>query len=223
MSDVVGRVLADPPAVHPMGDALGVWSTDEACYRFIAERVGSGSRTLETGCGASTVLLAALGAEHVCVTPGPQEMDRLLDHGASRGISLDRVRFEIASSHEALPRLAAEGLELDLVLVDGGHGFPLPILDWFFAGGLLRAGGVVVVDDLALPAVRMLRRVLDRDPRWRRVAGTRKWAAWERTTSGPLAEDWTSQPYLRNLADTVVHHSRRVRGRLLRQLGRRMP
>jgi hypothetical protein len=218
---VVDAVLADPPAVHPMGDGLGVWSTEESCYRFLAAMVAPGARTLETGCGTSTVLLAALGAHHVCVTPGPEERDRLVEHGATRGIDLARVRFEVAPSHEALPRLAAEGLVLDAVLVDGAHGFPLPILDWFYAGSMLRRGGVLVLDDLALPAVDALRRFVDRDPRWRPRAATRKWAAWERTTEGPLAEDWLGQPFHLARRQRAAHLGRRIAGRAARELRQR--
>src|SRR3546814_6989211 len=68
------RILADPPIVHPMeGGAdprMGVWSTDEDCYRLIASRCPPGTRSLATGSGLSTVLLAALGAQHICCTAG---------------------------------------------------------------------------------------------------------------------------------------------------------
>jgi predicted O-methyltransferase YrrM len=219
---ILERVLADPPAVHPMEDGLGVWSTDEDCYRFLAGLVEPGTRTLETGCGTSTVLLAALGAQHICVTPGPEERDRLLAHGASRGIPIDAVRFEVASSHDALPRLAADGVALDVVLVDGAHGFPLPIIDWFYAGSMLRRGGVLIVDDITLPAVRMLVGVLDRDPRWGQVARTAKWAAWRRGTEGWLAEDWMTQPHLLRRAERAKHLGRRITGRARRELGQRL-
>jgi predicted O-methyltransferase YrrM len=221
----VDAVLDDPPRVHPNAPT-GVWSTDVDCYRFLADRFRPGTRTLETGCGVSTVLLTVLGAEHVCVTPGADERAAIETHLADRGIDASTLRFEQAASHEALPRLLAEGGELDLVLVDGGHGFPMPILDWFYAGSLLRRGGVLVADDIGLPAVRMLVDVLDRDPRWRRVAGSGKWAAWERQSSGPLAEDWTEQPHLRNRRERADHLRRRITGRLRRELqrgGRRSP
>ena len=45
---------------------------------------------------------------------------------------------------------------LDFVLIDGGHGFPTPMLDWFYGAGRLRRGGVAVFDDVQLPAVAML-------------------------------------------------------------------
>lgn len=70
---LVDRLLAEPPAIHAMepGDdpQMGVWSTDRDCYLLLAETAGPGSCTLETGSGLSTVLLAAVGAHHTCVTP----------------------------------------------------------------------------------------------------------------------------------------------------------
>ena len=220
---VVERLLADPPGVHPMGhgpDAhLGVWSTEPGCYRFMAEHCPPGSRTLETGSGLSTVLFAALGAEHVCCTAGQEEADRVLAHCRSRGVPTERLHLEVGASHDSLPVVLRRGDERDLVLIDGGHGFPLPIIDWFYGAAMLRAGGVLVVDDVALPAVRVLRGFLEQDPRWEPMAGTEKWRAWRRTTSGPLAEDWTSQPFFRSRRDRarqLWHGARRRATSVLR-------
>jgi predicted O-methyltransferase YrrM len=186
-----------------------VWSTDEAAYRFLATRCQEGTRTLETGSGLSTALFAALGCEHTCVTPGQQEADRILAYCALKDFPTDRLRFEVAPSHLALPRLADDG-DLDLVLVDGGHGYPMPALDWFYAGARLVAGGVVVVDDVHLPAVRSLLQFLDRDPRWPALERTPKWHAYQRTTSGPLTEDWLEQPFyaVPTLRERVVGKAR---------------
>lgn len=220
----VDRILADPPVVHPMDSSatptMGVWSTDEAAYRFLAERCPSGTRTLETGSGLSTVLFAALGTDHICCTPGPEEAEHILDYCKAHELPIDGLRFELGSSHESLPRLQAAGVRRDLALIDGGHGFPLPVLDWFYAGGLLDAGGVVVIDDIALPAVATLLDFVGRDPRWRRIAGSAKWVAYERTSGGPLAEDWTAQPFYVARHEGLGHLARRVRGRLRRELAR---
>ena len=174
---------------------MGVWSTDPSCYRFLAERCAPGTRTLETGCGMSSVLFAALQTEHICCTAGQAEADRVVEHCRSRGISTEGVRFEVGSSHRTLPPLEASGTELDLVLVDGSHAFPLPVVDWFYGASLLRRGGTLVVDDIDLPGVRALVRFLDLDPRWSLLAGNQKWRAWERLSEGTLSEDWTEQPF----------------------------
>ena len=94
-----------------------------------------------------------------------------------------------------LPRLT--GPSLDLVLVDGGHGFPAPIVDWYYAASRLRQGGVVILDDLQLPQVRLgLHEFLAADPRWERVEATQKWAAYRRLTDGLLREEWREQAFL---------------------------
>ncbi|MGH9187321.1 MAG: class I SAM-dependent methyltransferase [Acidimicrobiales bacterium] len=193
---IVDRLLAEPPVVHPMDPSdepvMGVWSSEPDCYRFIAERCPPGTRTLETGSGLSTALFAALEADHVCVTPGPQEAERLLRYCDDHGIAADRLTFMVESSHKALPRLTDE---LDLILIDGSHAFPMPALDWFYAGTLLRSGGMAIIDDLQLPAVKILIHFIERDPRWEQVARTAKWAAFRRLSSGDLSEEWTSQPF----------------------------
>lgn len=196
--ELVERLLAEPPAVHAMDFSadppLGVWSTDADCYRFLAHRCAPGSRTLETGSGLSTLLFAAMGATHTCVTPLQTEIERLRKHASSLDIDLSRVRFVIGGSEEVLPALEPD--PLDLVLIDGNHGHPTPTLDWFHGARRLVNGGIVVVDDLQLPAPAMLARMLDRDPRWARTAGTAKWGAWARQGEGPLSQDWFDQPWL---------------------------
>lgn len=196
----VERVWANPPAVHfsdpvyglePPG---GVWRTDRTCYAFLARHCRPGQRTLETGLGISTALFTMWGCEHTSVVPWGIEADRLREYFDKHGVNDKRLTVEVGYSHEVLPALAPT--PLDLVLVDGGHGFPLAALDWFYAGGRLVAGGVLVLDDLHLPSVTAgLLDFLDRDPRWTALERTRKWAAWRRESSGPLAEEWTAQPF----------------------------
>ena len=222
---VVERILADPPVVHPMDASadprMGVWATEASCYRFIAERCPPGTRTLETGSGLSTVLFAALGADHVCCTAGQEEADRVLEHCRSRGIPVPSLRFEVGSSSSTLPPLEASGLERDVVLIDGSHAFPLPAVDWFYAGSMLPRGGLLVVDDVNLPAVGVLTSFLDADPRWLAVAGTSKWRAWERQRGGTLSEDWTEQPFYGSPRRRWPSPVRRVAGKLRYELARR--
>jgi predicted O-methyltransferase YrrM len=114
----------------------------------------------------------------------------------------------VGPSHDTLPTIERSGEVRDLVLIDGSHGFPLPMVDWFYGAATLREGGILVVDDVNLAAVRALRGFLDQDPRWEPLAGTDKWRAWRRLHSGTLLEDWTEQ---------VFYRSRRDRIRQLRQ------
>ncbi|MBV8160750.1 MAG: class I SAM-dependent methyltransferase [Acidimicrobiia bacterium] len=194
---VVERLLADPPRVHEELCAppeLGVWRTERQCYDFIADRVAPAARTLETGLGISTALFLALGAEHTCVVPSDAQVAILRRYCDDHGIPTGRLHVGLGRSEAVLPALAIA--PVDLFLVDGSHGFPTPMIDWFYGARLLRPGGVVVLDDRQLPAVAMLVEYLDADPRWRAAGGTAKWAAFERTGDAPLAEDWYDQPFL---------------------------
>jgi len=222
---LVDRVLADPPVVHYMsrseistGRLTGVWSTQESCYRFLADRCREGSRTLETGSGISTILFAAWGAQHRCITPGKEEVDAVIAYCRAHGISSAGLTFDVACSEAALIRLDPSDPPLDIVLIDGCHGFPTPMIDWYFAAGRLCRGGVVIVDDLQLPAVKLLCNFLDRDTRWHRIQGTEKWAAYERRSEGPLVEDWDLQPFY-SLPNPGLRVVGRFEARVRRALG----
>ena len=96
-------------------------------------------------------MLAARGAVHEAVTPDPGEEDRIRSRCAELGIDAASVTFRIGLSHEVLPRW--EPRPLDLVLIDGAHGFPYPILDWWHVAPHVRIGGTVLLDDAYLPAI----------------------------------------------------------------------
>jgi predicted O-methyltransferase YrrM len=226
-SALVDRLLADPPAVHVMDSneepELGVWSTDRECYLLLADHASFGARTLETGSGLSTILFAAVGARHTCVTPSQAEADRILAYCTDHDIDTASLTFEIGCSDEVLPRLPHEP-SLDLVLIDGNHGFPTPMLDWYYAGSLLRAGGLLVIDDVQLPAVAHLRGFIDRDPRWSAERLTEKWVAYRRVTEGPLRQDWFEQsfytaPPARGVRELPARALRKVARTLRSRLG----
>jgi hypothetical protein len=167
----------------------------------------------------STVLFAAWGAQHRCVTPGEAEAAAVIAYCEREGISTDGLTIDVAYSDAVLPSLDPNDPPLDIVLIDGSHGFPAPLIDWYFGAGRLRRGGVVVVDDLQLPAVGILTDYLDRDPRWQSVRRTSKWAAYQRCSDGPLTEDWFLQPFYTQDQVGWRRHARRLESKARRTLG----
>jgi Methyltransferase domain len=97
------------------------------------------------------MVFAAAGTEHVAVTPDADEEVRVRRSCEELGVSSERVTFRVGFSHEVLPALP-EG-PLDLVLLDGAHGFPYPILDWWHVAPRLVIGGRVLLDDAYMPPV----------------------------------------------------------------------
>jgi predicted O-methyltransferase YrrM len=135
-----------------------------AALLWLERNIGAGSATLETGAGISTLVFAAAGAEHDVITPAETELERIRFEAAQRGIDVARVRFHVGPSHEVLAELPPR--ELDLALIDGAHGFPYPVLDWWLLARRLRIGAPLLVDDAFLPPVALLVDHLHNDPAW---------------------------------------------------------
>lgn len=138
------------------------------------------------------------GAEHTCIAADTNEVDRLITYLDQHSIDRTRLTVRIGSSHAILPTLVDQG-EFDLVLIDGCHGWPMAIVDWFYTARRLRVGGVVVLDDIDLRSVNMgLKQYLRRDPRWSRLERKPTWVAYRKTAScDDDPEEWTEQPFLR--------------------------
>lgn len=145
---VTDALRSAPPGLHGGGE---YWGLAWAALGWLESNVQPGWATLETGAGASTLVFAAAGAVHEAVTPDPDEEERIRRDCAARGIDASGVTFRIGPSHEVLARW--EPRPLDLVLVDGAHGFPYPILDWWHLAPHLKVGGTLLLDDAYLPAI----------------------------------------------------------------------
>ena len=118
-------------------------------------------RTVEVGLalGMSALFLCQAllprAGRHVAIDPFQQEswngagLRTLREAGVE-----DVVEVIEEESQLALPRLLREGRRFDLAFVDGDHRFEGVFLDLYFMTRLVRAQGLVVVDDMWMPAVR---------------------------------------------------------------------
>ena len=193
---VIADLDRDPPPVHA-GAPTGVWAAAHDCLEFIGTRVRPGTRTLETGCGASTIVFAAAGAHHTAVFLNDSEGRAVTTWCGDHGIDLATVTLRAGSSSQVLPTL--DPGPLDLVMVDGCHGFPFPQLDWYYAAAHLVDGGILIVDDTQLAAPYELRRYLrttraGSDSTWARSGWRSSGSATARSTrSGPSSPS-TARP-----------------------------
>jgi predicted O-methyltransferase YrrM len=213
------KMLAEPPKLHHgeteirrtvsahdtflKGRALnGILNGSPGCYgidpdvaRFLYDSVFHQSKTLETGSGISTLVFALKQSDHTAITPNATEIDEIQDYAKANQIPLDRVKFVIEPSDRYLPD--CEIKDLDLVLIDGKHAFPWPIIDWFYTADRLKEGGILVLDDVQMPSVSILKDFITEDPRWQfvRSFGRRTLAVKK---AAPAIHDvaWHMQPYI---------------------------
>lgn len=195
---------AEPPMVLHGGHAAHVLP---AVAEYLRSNVHPGLRTLETGAGLSTLIFAERGAVHEVITPSASERQAILDEAAERGIDTSGVQFHIGFSQDILPSLDGP---LDLILIDGGHGFPIPEIDWAYTARRLTVGGILLIDDIDLWTGVNLVEFLKAEPGWRYV-GTLddRTAIFELTAQAELRE-WNMQPYVR-AKSRLPQNTRRLR------------
>ena len=136
-------------------------------------------------------------------------MRRIHEYARNHDIELETIRFIAEPSERYLPR--TEESDLDLVLIDGKHAFPWPVVDWFFTAEKLKCGGLMLVDDVPLRSVAILAQFMSADPGWELVHDfSGRTLAFRKIRQEVLDVAWHMQPW------TVVSVARRRPGVLWR-------
>jgi hypothetical protein len=198
-TDVVERLVQDKPVFHSGGTRT--WNAMPATLELIARQVAAGDRTVETGAGASTVVFAAAGAAHTAISPFGDEHKRIAEYCSGLGVETDRVTFVEGPSDRGLPGLVG-GERFDLAFIDGMHSFPAPVVDFHYVEQLLRPGGLLLLDDVPIPAVAVAFRFMRSSPDWDFVEFVDNRAAVFRKVGDADTEDnWRRQPFNRRYPD----------------------
>ncbi|MEX2672130.1 MAG: class I SAM-dependent methyltransferase [Phycisphaeraceae bacterium] len=142
----------------------------QALQRVIADRQPRTVVEIGMAHGVSTVTILQSLAE----VPGGRliSIDPYIGWPTGREIALHQVqRAGLSDRHEhlhmfshlGLPRLIEQGVQPDLIYIDGSHAFADVFVDFFFSDQLLKPGGVVAFNDAAWPDVfRVIRQVRKR-------------------------------------------------------------
>jgi SAM-dependent methyltransferase len=180
------------------------------------------------------VVFAAAGAAHHAISPFGDEHTRIAEYCVDLGVPIDQVTFVEGRSDRVLPGLV-DGERFDLAFIDGMHSFPGPVVDYHYVEQLLRPGGVLLLDDVPIPAVAVAFRYMRSSPDWAFVEIVDDRAAVFRKLADADAEDnWRMQPYNHRYPDfsylppTQLTHRLRLEATerlptLRRNLGARFP
>lgn len=175
--------------------------------------------SMETGCGATTLLLSHLSPQHTVFA---------LDHGngsitntqKSPHLRGDTVSFVTGPTQATLPghRFSAP---LDFALLDGPHGYPFPDLEYYYVYPHLAPGALLVIDDIHIRSIHNLYAFLCQDRMSRPLGVTHTTAFFRRSDSpafDPFGDGWWEQGYNRRTLKRFL--PRRALGRLKRLIGR---
>jgi hypothetical protein len=216
--DLGESLLPEAQARGLASSGLTCWGIEEDVLRFLAESVGEGQRTLETGAGCSTLVFALCKARHTAVTPSEVEIRLIREYADTNGIGLADVTFVPEPSEQYLPQ--SNESNLNLVLLDGKHAFPWPMVDWFFTADRLKRGGLMLLDDAQMRSVSVLAEFMRADPGWefvRSFGGNT--LAFRKVRDKVLDVAWHMQPWtVTSWHATSPSLPQRIRGRISRLL-----
>ena len=192
--DAAESLLSGKQVAQLNNNELTCYGIGEDVLGFIAGSINKDSKTLETGAGCSTLVFACCGADHTAVTPSLPEITLIGGYAADNGIPMERVKFVQQSSDYFLPRNEAEGY--DLVLLDGKHAFPWPVIDWFYTADKLKEGGLMLIDDAEMKSVSLLTDFMKVDNGWELVHNfSGKTIVFKKTRRATHDVAWHMQPY----------------------------
>jgi precorrin-6B methylase 2 len=115
----------------------------------------------ETGCGGSTIVLSHASDRHIAFSIEGED-GTITELRKQSDLRAGNVIFIEGETRDTLSRYPFEG-ELDLVLLDGPHAYPMPQLEFAHLFPRLRLGGWLVVDDIQIPSVYELFRFLEQE------------------------------------------------------------
>jgi hypothetical protein len=181
----------DDAKLHADGNVQ--WDASDIVLDWFRANLKPNMRTIETGAGKSTLAFMAAGCVHDSVTPSSSEVAAIKAEAARRGLAIGNITFHIDFSQNILPHLKGHE-DIDVAFIDGGHGFPVPGVDWLFIAPRLKVGGKLLIDDVDLWTGSMLVDVLRKEAGWRVDSILRGRTAVVTKTAPFQAREWCDQP-----------------------------
>jgi len=188
---IFNEVTEIPPKIH--GGGTITWGLGKDVLNYIFAHVDPRFKTLETGCGVSTIVFALKQTMHFVITPSADEMERTKRYCLEKRIPVQKLFFRIGKSEELLPNF--EQKDFDLMLIDGCHGFPVPFLDWYYLSSRLKVNGLLIIDDIQLWPCRTLCDFLMSEPEWTVQSIFDRSILFRKLKNVP-AKEWTEQPFV---------------------------
>lgn len=138
-------------------------------------------------------------------------VNRIKEYCQKNQIYSDNIDFHVDISEKVLPSLPVN--DLDLVLIDGRHGFPSPFIDWYYTCNKLKIGGMMMIDDTQIWTGAVLKDFLLSEPEWELKADlSSKTAVFVKLKEGSHSKTWSEQRFIADKSSYSILTSKINRG-----------
>jgi len=176
------------------------WSLGEEALWFIYKNIHPESITLETGIGYSTFVFAQ-SKHHIVCFPNATVEERIRHYAEETKYDIKNIQFLVGKSQFILPSIKSN---LDMALIDGDHTFPIPLIDWYYIGLLLKIKGMIIIDDLHIPSVRILYDFLNSSYHWEQLNLLDNGRTVAFVKKSDFSNDWWGSQELNNKVLPIV-------------------
>ena len=157
-------------------------------------------QSVETGCGASTILFSKYCERHTVYT-----YDDKAEENSSVNFVLespefraDKVKWIFGPTQRTIFSDPLDH-DVDMMLIDGPHGYPFPELEYFAFYKRLKPGGILIVDDIHIPTIYNLYKFLLQDDSFYSHGVAATTAFFERSNAPAFdmeSDGWKLQRYI---------------------------
>jgi hypothetical protein len=140
----------------------------------------------ETGTGASTLVFSHLSRCHAVFAVDTDESISRVRRNPLLNAAV--ITFVNGPSQKSLPMHSFRS-PLQAILLDGPHAYPFPDLEYFYMYPHIQEGGLLVIDDIHIPSIHNLFRVVSSDDMFQVLEVCGKTAFLQRTDS-PVFDPW---------------------------------
>jgi methyltransferase family protein len=185
----IAELPSDWHAAGTMGETVLHAIARHACERDIKSSV-------ETGSGKSTLLFSHLSQHHKVFAKENENRSITVARESSL-LNRSTVEFIEGPTQATLPQHQFDD-KLQLVLLDGPHGYPFPELEYYFLYPHLETNGLLIVDDIQIPTIYRMFEVLREDQMFHLVEVVENTAFFVRTDApvfSPVGDGWWLQGF----------------------------
>lgn len=195
LNEIVNQIIQLPPDWHQSGSVSPEILNSILKHSY---SIGEVRNTAETGTGKTTLLFSHISRNHLVFA-----LDNWKSMSVVKNSSIflaENVSFIEGPTQKTLPVFDFDA-KLDIVLLDGPHGYPFPELEYFYFYPLIRTGGLLMIDDIAIPSIYNMFSVLKADKMWHLLEVVDNFAIFQRTSADlidPFSDSWWLQGYNEN-------------------------